>query len=214
MTDETDPDGDSPKEPSDGVAELRAGRALRWLWLSPLVPILAVLAFAFADHFTAGSTLLSVAAAGVMTAAAALAVGIFLGFLFALPRTLDRDNPSALLATNSNLDQVSDWITKILVGIGLVELGSISQGVGDIADDVATALGAAPAAEPFAVALLIYSAVDGFLLGYLWTRTVLSIHLKAAAENLARATEITDAITTTPPPKQPPAVLPPPPPSP
>jgi hypothetical protein len=124
-----------------------------------------------------------------MSAVAAFAVGAILGFIFALPRTLEQDRASGVLATNSNLDQVSDWLTKILIGLGLIELGSIASGVGDLGGSVAEALGNGPGAETFALSILVYCAIDGFLLCYLWTRIVVSAGLKKAAEDLIVRTE-------------------------
>ena len=49
------------------------------------------------------------------------------------------------------------------------------------------ALGDGPGAETLAVSVLVYSAANGFLLGYLWTRIEVSARLKAAADNLAAA---------------------------
>lgn len=145
-----------------------------------------------------------------MSAGAALGVGGILGFLFALPRTLEQEKGSGLLATNSNLDQVSDWLTKILIGLGLVELGRIADGIGNLGDSMAAALGGGAGAKALALSVLIYSAIDGFLLGYLWTRIVVSRGLKEAAENLAKVTELNDALAK-PLPAPPPAPPPPPP---
>ena len=47
---------------------------------------------------------------------------------------------------------------------------------------MAPVLGEDEGAESFGVGLLIYSAVDGFLLGYLWARTVVSRLFSEAAE--------------------------------
>jgi len=149
-----------------------------WLRCSPAVAPIAVLLYALSGDFDDGVSGLSVFALGVMIAAAALIAGALIGFLFGLPRTLDTPNgslgaeplPADRLKANTNLEQVSDWLTKILVGIGLIELGRIADGVDGIAATAADGLGNGNAAHPFVVGLLIYAAVDGFLVGYLWTR--------------------------------------------
>lgn len=52
-------------------------------------------------------------------AIACFAIGVFLGFLFGIPRVLQRGSqsdaapPSYRLLVNTNLDDVSDWFTKI-----------------------------------------------------------------------------------------------------
>ena len=105
-----------------------------------------------------------------------LATGALLGFLFGIPRTAHAGVPGAPAPvqywSNDNLEQISDWLTKILVGVGLVELGRLSSSAGALLDWVAPALGAPveAAARPFTLALLVYGVVAGFLFGYLVTR--------------------------------------------
>ena len=86
---------------------------------------------------------------------AASAVGAFAGFLFGLPRSrfADRnaagDGPnstapgaSAYLA-NSNLIKVSDWLTTIVVGLTLVNLGAIVPAMQSFATALREPLGGA-----------------------------------------------------------------------
>lgn len=181
-----------------------------WLTVSPAVSLLAVLLYAAAGHFNKGSTFWSVFGIGFITAAAAFVIGALLGFLFGLPRTIEQSGSKALLQTNTNLDQISDWLTKILVGIGLVQVNKIAKGVNALAASLVPGLGGHDGAHAFASAVLGYSAVDGFLVGYLWTRIVVSIRLTEAAENLARSGAITTEVLSSPPPAAPPPLPPPP----
>jgi hypothetical protein len=178
-----------------------------WLRWSPLISLIAVLAYAAADHFKS-STFWAVLSTGFIAAAAALIVGGLVGFLFALPRTLEQPGSKALLATNTNLDQISDWLTKILVGLGLVQLGKVANGVDSLATALTPGLGGSADVHPFAVGLLVYSAVDGLLVGYLWTRIVVSIRLKEAAEELAARGAIREEVLSAPPPEAPPSLPP------
>lgn len=118
-------------------------------------------------------------AAAVMCAFACLSVGSLLGFVFAIPRSISgRDNPArgdsetrySRLAVNTNMEQISDWLTKLLVGVGLVELKELPQGLGAAARYVASSFGDDGKLIPFAAALLAYFTVEGFLGGYLATR--------------------------------------------
>jgi hypothetical protein len=152
--------------------------------LSPLIAVLAVVGYAASGDIKGGSTFLSVLAVGLAAATAALLGGTVLGFLFGLPKTVDRSSTEARLTTNTNLDQISEWLTKILVGLGLVQLGKVTHGVGKIAGSIAPGLGAGTGAKPFAVALLVFSVLDGFLIGYIWTRIDLSKRFREAAEDL------------------------------
>jgi hypothetical protein len=96
-----------------------------------LLGLILVLVFSLSADSDKGQ----VFAAAVLTSAAALVVGALLGSLFALPRYRDEESPgqpmrSSRLTVNANLEQISDWLTEILVGVGLIELGKIGPGLG------------------------------------------------------------------------------------
>jgi hypothetical protein len=169
-------------------------RGLRgFVQLTPVIALIAVVVFGIAAHKQHGATLWSVLGVALVTAGAAMLSGALLGFLFGLPRVAVSGRPSngdpensSGLETNSNLDEVSDWLTKILVGLGLVQLGRISHAVNGIGGELAPGLGGLPGAKAFAVGLLIYSAIDGFLVGYIWTRVDLSRVFQSAHESLLK----------------------------
>lgn len=168
------------------------GRPMR---MSPLLPLVAVFLYAAAEGVVSGGQpFLQVFALGLAITTAALLSGVLLGFLFGLPKTVDSTATTtrARLATNTNLDQISDWLTKILVGLGLVQVGKITHGVSKLGASIAPGLGGGAGARAFAVAILAYSVLDGFLVGYIWTRVDLSKRFRLAAEDLEpveRATE-------------------------
>jgi hypothetical protein len=165
------------------------GAARGFKMFTPIIAAGTVLIYAASGHFAKGSTFFSVLAVGLAAIGAALFAGLLFGFLFGLPKSLEpqtHPDPKRLLATNTNLDQISDWLTKILVGIGLVQLGKLAHGVSKLGDALGPGLGGGLGAKPFAVALLLYSVVDGFLVGYIWTRIDLSERFKKAAEDLGR----------------------------
>jgi len=193
-----------------------------WIAASPLIGLVAAVVYAGAGVSTAksGATFWSALALCIATAAASLIVGALIGFLFGFPRTPEKSGATGLLTTNTNLDQISDWLTKILVGLGLVQIGKLAHGIHGLAASLAPGLGEGAAAQPFAVGLLVYSAVDGFLLGYLWARTVASRLFREAAEDLssklttqgfALETQLSDEVLSAPPPEAPPPLPPPPP---
>jgi hypothetical protein len=177
-----------------------APRVTAGLRYSPVAALVAIVLFAFtADRFQDGLELFAVAS---IAFAAAFVVGAVVGFLFGIPRRLQREGEEAAatgaLVVNTNLEQISDWLTKIIVGVGLVEIGELAGGLDSLADTMA--LGTEPAAHAFALGLLVYSLIDGFLLAYVWTRLELSSQL-AIADALLR-------------PLPPPPLPPPPPPAP
>jgi hypothetical protein len=135
---------------------------------------------------------------------AAVAVGGFLGFLFGIPRILqqartttpalpaaapavDQDastnngsQPSnatrRFLASNTNLEEISDWLTKIIVGIGLVQAGNIVTKVQSAAQLFKTdALPQAVGADIVFVLILLSAAIIGFLFFYMETRTRITL---------------------------------------
>lgn len=123
----------------------------------------------------------SVLGVALIAAVAAFSAGALPGFLFGIPRTLAAESPipsdkvSGSSAQNqlshlpnTNLEQISDWLTKILVGVGLVQLGQIGSGLQELADGLAPGLG--QHGKPVAVALLVSFAIAGFLSAYLFTR--------------------------------------------
>jgi uncharacterized membrane protein len=105
-----------------------------------------------------------------------IAVGALIGFLFAVPRINPAAKTNSALVTNTNIEQVSDWLTKILVGVGLINFKEIGDFLDRQAGELATSLGtdAAPVGKPFALSLIVYFFVVGLIQGYLLTRLFLS----------------------------------------
>jgi hypothetical protein len=115
-----------------------------------------------------------------MAAGAALISGAFLGFLFAVPRaqpetsegsTLGERGIRRSLLINTNLEQVSDWLTKTIVGVALVELGRMLPALNRLVVALAAVYGGGPAATVVAAAILIFFPIMGFFAGYITTRT-------------------------------------------
>jgi arginine exporter protein ArgO len=77
------------------------------------------------------------------------------------------------LSVNTNLEQVSDWLTKILVGVGLTQIHSLPSQLMRAAVFIANGFGGTQFQLGLALALLIYFPVLGFLSGYLCTRLFL-----------------------------------------
>jgi len=119
-----------------------------------------------------------VTSAALVLAGASLFSGVLVGFLFGIPKTLQRkaDESSSVSGAdylpNTNLEEISDWLTKMLVGVGLVELGQIPKAIDSVAAYWERCFGPA-CPRPFAAGLIVYFSVIGFLLGYLWTRLAL-----------------------------------------
>lgn len=101
--------------------------------------------------------------------ATALSVGAFFGFLFGMPRSAADGNESYKPSTN--LEQVSDWLTKILIGAGLVQLAALREGLTSVGALVSgTVTPASPGVGVMAQLTLVIFLVIGFLSSFLWTR--------------------------------------------
>ncbi|GAA2798388.1 hypothetical protein RMN57_21685 [Kitasatospora sp. CM 4170] len=125
---------------------------------------------------------------GLVVAGASTVLGGALGFLFGVPRVRGGSGPGGeahgSYAPNTNLEQVSDWLTKVLLGVGLTQLGSLGERMHQLGSALAPALGGAEGAVPFAAALVLYFLVLGFLAGWLVTRLALPQVLSDADEAL------------------------------
>ncbi len=75
--------------------------------------------------------------------------------------------PTYELLIITNLDDVSDWLTKIVVGVGLVELRKIP---GTIYHYSVLIAGSDQQVAPLISAVIVYFTVLGFMTGYLTTR--------------------------------------------
>ncbi|MFD0529440.1 hypothetical protein ACFQ1I_25210 [Kitasatospora arboriphila] len=127
---------------------------------------------------------------GLVVAATFAVGGGLLGFLFGIPKLLTSgaaahpDDQSATstasYAPNTNLEQVSDWLTKILLGAGLTQIGTLPRRSRELGEALAPAVGGGPGAAGFAAALSVYFTVLGFLAGWLLTRLLLARALSAA----------------------------------
>lgn len=190
-------EGGSAKEPE-------VGRWLPYLAVGPAFGVIAIVLYAWHTDSS------SVFAIALLVAGAAFLAGGLLGFLFGIPRLLATTGPAAIPATgdagaaepekarsspyapNTNLEQISDWLTKILVGVGLVELGKLSHGTKRLVDFLQPSLGGSPNGSPFALTVLTLYSISGFLIVYLLTRVYLG-RAFAEADQLTRRLDRVEA---------------------
>ena len=110
-------------------------------------------------------------------AIASLAGAGILGFLFGVPKVLQDDTKRTdgyRQVVNTNLDQISDWLTKVVVGLTLVNARQLSRSLQGTADILANALGGRPADLAVALGLIVYFSAIGFLATYILTRLYLA----------------------------------------
>jgi len=139
---------------------------------------------------------------GFFLLGSAALVGGFLGLLFGIPKSVSDPAPMPIpppagnkdatsaetsrqlaapqrlsYAVNTNLEQISDWLTKIIVGVALTQIPTIRGEFSRIADyfgsGFATCALDCKVGSVGAAVIIIYGLSSGFLAGYLFTRMFL-----------------------------------------
>lgn len=113
----------------------------------------------------------------ILVGVASFIVGSGIGFLFGVPRiNKEVETNKSKYLPNTNLEQVSDWLTKIIIGVGLTQIGSIIKLIYQIGKETASGLATISDETEtiFSASLIIYFLVSGFLISYLLTRINLS----------------------------------------
>ena len=175
-----------PHKPQDAKSDSKPAADLIWLNRVFLTFIaLALLAiWLYAPNLQHAST-------AWLWAFACLAAGAFVGLLFGIKReqspsparppdpkdkAQERANDKAdpeRYQPNNNLIDVSDWLTKIIVGVGLIELRQLPDKMRTIARPLSTCLGG-DCGLAVAVAVIVFFGFAGFLVGYINSRTFLA----------------------------------------
>ena len=165
----------------------------------------------FAAQATSLVSALSVLAIAVMLAIAAFAVGGIIGFLFGIPRLLQEATAAAppadgtenkadeaarrvRYAGNTSLEQISDWLTKILVGVGLTQLANIPSALAAVGSSFGPSLGGFTGSAVLAPLEVVFFGTGGFFLSYLWTRLYLASLLIESDEEAKRRTAYTNEL--------------------
>jgi len=173
---------------------------------------------AFNIGATALANGLGAAGAAIMVGAGAGLVGGVLGFLFGLPRRLEGPAPSpaelqAAAAAgrrngwdaSPNLNQIADWLTKIIIGVGLVEAQQIIAWFGTLSARISReafvyvsdsnklldngTLLSQPmlGATTVVPAVIVCGLAIGFIFGYLLTALFLAEQMANAGDAIGQA---------------------------
>ncbi len=166
-------------------------RKTRYLWTSinigagVLIGVALVIRFCWFEEVNPALSLI--------WSMAFLVVGCLLGFIFSVPKIISGDAPLNNLVTtanatyvkrieeNTNLTQISDWLTKLLIGAGLVQIEEAPGYILKVARTMA--MGLRPELAPLATvdefttlcaAIILFFVIWGFIAGYLVMRLILS----------------------------------------
>jgi hypothetical protein len=118
----------------------------------------------------------------LLTALMCLSAGAILGLLFGIPRYSKISEVDNAVAPNNNLEQISDWLTKMIVGISLVQFDVIVRRTKSLALQVNTAMtGCTGTCDNYAMGLAVigFFSAAGFLMMYLWARVYLLLDVGA-----------------------------------
>jgi hypothetical protein len=149
----------------------RAAQDDRWLTLLPMFSLLGSVALII--YAATSRNAWAVIGYGAIVSVSSTLAGGLVGVLFGIPRSLEgskSQQSGAEYVPNSNLEQVSDWLTKILVGVGLVQLGHAPVALEHLANSMKSGFGASTSSASFGLALSLSFAIAGFIYFYLWSR--------------------------------------------
>ena len=129
-------------------------------------------------------------------------IGAVIGFIFSLPKMeLARASaqgggeavvPGAVAVAgahrpNTAIEEISDWLTKIIVGVGLVELREADDLATHLATWIAGPLSPDDPSFRLALGLVVLMPVVGFLSTFVFNRVFLSLDFRYADSELMRA---------------------------
>lgn len=182
-----------PAHPSESDANPARDliRILVFVWLMVITGLVGLLIPA-AAHVVQGRYIEGLVAvgAGAFLSGAATAAGSFIGFLFGVPRAspqVSQDSTELargqhMYLPNTNLEQISDWLTKIIVGVGLVEIRAVVGWFDQVGIIAGPAIWQDPAGRIVATAILVHYLLMGFFQGFL----VAYLYLPKAFANARR----------------------------
>ncbi|HYQ68067.1 hypothetical protein [Actinophytocola sp.] len=142
----------------------------------------SLVAVAAASMYLLGGQGARLVGLAVLVLFASAAIGAIAGFLFGVPKSVPYVPREGVAPPpyipNSNLEQVSDWLTKIIIGVGLVEirqvaaiLRKIATRLGDAFDNSSGTSDTTNTSAAFALTLILGGLLISFVLTYMWVRT-------------------------------------------
>lgn len=133
------------------------------------------------------------------------AIGALAGFLFGIPRSVEiKDNAQTkqgslsetakidakrYFSSNTNLEKLSDWLTTMLVGIGLSQMSSILESLSRFGNFILFSIPKHNQEEfsflsSISPLVLIFGLLTGFIVFFLYTRIHLAVSLNQTEKSL------------------------------
>jgi hypothetical protein len=167
-----EPDGEDPQasDPHQHGGFLMSGDAVRKMAMIATVCALVIGILGVILYSIAVEPHLTVLASALLFCCAAGAAGGLTGFIFGIPHAPKTDaNGKERAGWNTSLEQISDWLTKILIGATLVQLTHIPSAAAKLFGAMAPSLGNKDYSAAFAGAIVIYFSIWGFLVAWIGT---------------------------------------------
>lgn len=171
----------NPDDPNDD----RGLKTLAYVMLFGLITILFVSFYTASEHGKTNS-FWPVLGLSLIIALAATICGGFMGFLFGIPRSLQRSSTEVgngnvsprekPYTNNTNLEQISDWLTKIIVGVSLTQLPGIERRFDLLCKSLSNGFSGymnTSFSYPYSGCVIIFFSICGFLFVYLWAKIYL-----------------------------------------
>lgn len=153
---------------------------LIYFLLSLIVGLIGIIGFPLSNNGN-GSSLVFI---GILLGMASLVCGFFTGTLFGMPKRNETDSSDYTL--NNSLVEISEWLTKIIVGLGLVNLGEIPGYLISVGEFVKKNSKDQSYVDFYAICILVYFSILGLYVGYNYMRLVLSPKYKIVDDNMLR----------------------------
>lgn len=196
---------------NDNLVDEKENKALVFIIFLVIIGLLGIVIFVYQDYVCAKlnkkiSYAYSMLATLFFVAGSIFTLSNLIGFLFGIPRTTvidESEKSKSHYIGNDNLLQVSDWITKIILGLGLTQINEIPHLLKRVASFIMDNTHVSN--QALIILIFLYFACLGFLFGYLWTRLYFIKMLHASDndinndDNETKAqikTQITTDITT------------------
>jgi hypothetical protein len=156
----------------------------------------------------------------IAVAMASAAVGGLFGLLFGIPRALTLSPPPGTppattpaassdgsqdsttetqegsvggYSANTNLEQVSDWLTKLLLGAGLTQIARVPSALKSVGSYLSPEIGGSGSAS-IATTIVVLNLLTGFFFGFLAARLSLGKQFYRADQEARGVLEVTRAL--------------------
>jgi len=177
----------------------KAWETTKAVWINIIILVVVgiiaviVMSIQFGNKEGSGSpNTFQVLGAAILIAGSSFTSGGLAGLLFGIPKLLQKENQvdnQTAIVQNDNLVEISDWLTKIIVGVGLTQLYQIPGFLGRIGRYFSPVFGNANDSKAAVICIILYFLALGFFALYLWTRLFFVRFLKTLNDQLQMENE-------------------------